>query len=90
MTRVRTLDLVVDGLAEVVQQAGALRELDVDAELGGHDAGEVADLERVLEHVLAVARAELQAAERADELGVQAVDAASRTRPARPPRGSAG
>ena len=39
---VRALDLVVDGLAEVVQQAGALGELHVDAELGGHDAGEVA------------------------------------------------
>ena len=74
--RVRTLDLVVDRLAEVVEQAGALRELDVDAELGGHDAGEVADLERVLEHVLAVAGAVLQAAEGADELRVQPVDSA--------------
>ena len=74
--RVRAFDLVVDGLAEVVQQSGTLRELHVDAELGRHDAGEVADLERVLEHVLAVARAELQAAERADEFGVQPVDTA--------------
>ena len=43
---VRALDLLVDALADVVEQAGAARELDVEAELAGHDAGEQADLDR--------------------------------------------
>ena len=48
------LDLMVDGLADVVQQAGALGHLHVGAELGGHVAGEVGDLQRVAQHVLPV------------------------------------
>ena len=71
---VRAVDLVVDRLADVVQQAGALGDLDVGAELGGHDAGEVGDLDGVVQDVLAVARAELEAAEDLDELGRHAVD----------------
>ena len=39
---VRALDLVVDGLADVVEQAAELGGLDVGAQLGGDDAGEVA------------------------------------------------
>ena len=38
------------------------------AELGGHDPGEMHDLERVLEHVLSVARPEAQPPEDRDEL----------------------
>jgi hypothetical protein len=41
---VRTLDVVVDRLAEVVEQTRALGELNVDAQLRSHDAGQVADL----------------------------------------------
>ena len=37
---VRTLDLVVDGLADVVEQAARLRDLDVGADLGGDDRGQ--------------------------------------------------
>ena len=48
-----TLDLVVDGLAEVVEQARTLSEAGVDAELGGHDGAELGDLDGVLEDVLA-------------------------------------
>ena len=70
----RAVDLVVDRLADVVQQAGALGDLDVGAELGGHDAGEVRDLDGVVEHVLAVAGAVLEAPEDPDELGRHAVD----------------
>ena len=44
------------------------------AELVGHHRGQVGALDRVREHVLAVARAELQAAEDADQLGVEALD----------------
>ena len=71
--RVRALDLVRDGLADVVQQRGAARGLGRGAELVGHHRGEVGALDRVREHVLAVARAVLQAAEDADQLGVEAL-----------------
>ena len=67
----RALDLVRHRLADVVQKRGALRRLDAGAELGGHDPAEVHDLEGVLEHVLAVARAVAQAAEDLDELLVE-------------------
>ena len=72
--RVRALDLVRDGLADVVQQRGAARGLGRGAELVGHHRGEVGALDRVREHVLAVARAVLQAAEDLRELGVEALD----------------
>ena len=61
--RVRTLDLVVDGLADVVQQAAHLGDLDVGADLGGDDRRQVAGLDDVVEHVLAVAGPELEPAE---------------------------
>ena len=73
--RVRALDLVVDRLADVVQQAAHLGDLDVGADLGRDDRGEVARLDRVVEHVLAVARAVLEPAEQLDDLGGQARDA---------------
>ena len=41
------------------------------AQLGGHDRRDVRDLDRVAEHVLAVARAVLQAPEHLEQLGVQ-------------------
>ena len=67
----RALDLVGHRLADVVQERGALRGLHARAELGRHDPGEVHDLERVLEDVLAVARPVAQPAEDLDELLVE-------------------
>ena len=52
-----------------------LAALDVRAELGRDDRGEVARLDAVDEHVLAVARAVLEPAEELDELGREARDA---------------
>ena len=54
--RVGALDLVVDGLADVVQQTAHLRDLDVRADLGGDRGREPARLDDVVEHVLPVAR----------------------------------
>ena len=56
---VAALDLVVDGLADIVQEAGALGGGHVDAELGSEQAGNVRNL---------------QAADELDEVGMQAVD----------------
>ena len=72
---VRALDLVVDGLAEVVKEAGPLGCDLVDAELGGHDAAERGDLRGVGQDVLSERGAIAQRAEGLDELGVQVVDA---------------
>ena len=72
--RVRALDLVRDGLADVVQQRGAARGLGLAPSSVGHHRRQVRALDRVREHVLAVARAVLQAAEDADQLGVEALD----------------
>ena len=51
-----------------MQECRALRRLDRGPDLRRHDSGEVDDLERVLEDVLAVARPEAQPAEDLDEL----------------------
>ena len=61
---VRALDLMVDRLADVVEQAADLGGLDVGAQLRGDDRREVARLDAVEEHVLAVAGAVLEPAER--------------------------
>src|SRR5438105_9486126 len=63
------------GLADVVQQRGPAGSLGTRAELVGHHCREPRDLDRVGEDVLAVARAELQAAEQLHQLGVQPLDA---------------
>ena len=57
------LDLVREGLADVVQEGAALDQCRLDAQLGGHDAGDVRGLDEVSEHVLAVAGAVLEPAE---------------------------
>ena len=73
---VGAFDLVVNGLAKVVEQAGALGPFYVHAQFGGHDAGQGGHFQGVLEHVLGVAGAVLELAEQAHELGVDAVNAA--------------
>src|SRR4029079_17757265 len=72
--RVRPLDLVVDRLADVVEQTAHLGDLDVGAALRRDDGREVARLDHVIEHVLAVARAVLESAEELDDLRRQPRD----------------
>src|SRR5690242_4531305 len=73
--RVRALDLVVDGLADVVEQPRQLGDSDVGADLGRHHRGEIADLLGMVQHLLPVAGAETQDAEVADDLRVQTLQA---------------
>ena len=68
---VRALGLLLDRLADVVQEARAPRGLDRQVELGRHRAGQEADLDRMLQQVLRVARAELELADQAGQLRVQ-------------------
>lgn len=66
---------MVDGLADVVQQTGALGFLDVHAELGGHHAAQGGNFQRMLEHVLREAGTVAELAQKADEFGMDAVHA---------------
>ena len=71
---VASLDLVVKGLADVMQQAGTAGQLNVDTQFASHQAGQPGNFQRVAQHVLAVTGAVLQAADELDQVGVQAVD----------------
>ena len=72
---VRAVHLVVDGLADVVQEAPPAADVHVRAQLGRHRGGEEGDLQGVGELVLAVAVAELEAPHGADQLLGQPVHA---------------
>ena len=65
------LDLVIDGLADVVEQAAAPGQGAVQAEFIGHDLAEEGDLHAVLEDVLAVAGAVAQAPQQVGLLAVE-------------------
>ena len=71
----RALDLVVHRLADVVEQAGAFGLLHIQAQFRGHHAAQKGHFERVLEDVLAVTGAVLQAADQVDQVHVHAVGA---------------
>ncbi len=71
----RQFGLVVGHLADVVEQTRTAGGLGVEAQLRGHDAGQVGRLACVLQEVLAVGGAVLHLADHTDQLGVQAVDA---------------
>jgi hypothetical protein len=61
----------VDGFADVVQQAAALGDRVVHAQLHGHQRRELRDLERVHEHVLPVRRAVAETSEELEDLGME-------------------
>ena len=67
--------LVIQRLADIVQQTRALGGMDVGAQLGGHHAGDMGHLNRVLQHVLAIAGAVMETAQQLLQLGMQAADA---------------
>src|SRR5918993_72786 len=69
---VGALDLVVYGLADIVQQGCPAGDLDVGAELLGHHTAEVGHLHGVGQHVLAVGRAVLERPEKPEEVVVHA------------------
>ena len=84
---VRALGLVVDRLADVVEEAARLRRLDVGAELGRDDGREAARLDNVVQDVLAVAGAELEPPEQAQDLRSAGPGRRRRRRPPRRPGG---
>ena len=70
---VGALLLMVDGFADVMQQAGALGQLNVRPQLRSHHAAQVADFDGMLEHVLAVAGAVAKTAQQLDQFGMDAM-----------------
>ena len=72
---VGALLLVGQRLADVVEQAAPLGELDVGADLGRQHPRQPGHLLRVLEAVLAVRRPVLEPSHQPDQLGVEAVHA---------------
>ena len=73
---VGALVFVSENLANVVEQCAASREIDIETELGGHDAGEPGNFLRVIEDILAVARSPTHAANEFHQLWMQAVHTA--------------
>jgi len=69
--RVRALHLVAHRLADVVQQRAHLRDLNVRAHLGCQHGSDMGSFDRVIELILAVARAIFQPAQQFDDLWVQ-------------------
>ncbi len=70
-----SLDLVVQGLADVMQQAGAAGHGDVDPQLAGQQPGQPGHLHAVGQRILPKAGAVLEPADQLDQVGVQAMDA---------------
>ena len=57
-----------------MEQTGAFCQRHVHAKLGGHETGEMGNFNGMLQHILTVAGAILQAAEQLDQLRMQLVD----------------
>src|SRR3989344_6441918 len=72
---VRTRHFMVDSLSDVVEQRPRARDGRVSAQFFRKHAGEMRHLDRVVEDVLAITRAEVEAAEDHKELRVQIRDA---------------
>lgn len=69
-----TLDIMVDGLSEVMKQTGTLGGHDVDTKLGGHDSAQLGNLERMLQDVLPEGGTIAQSAQGSDDLRMQVMD----------------
>ena len=67
--------LVVNGLAQVMEQAGTLCHGDVHAKLRGHQTGDMGNLNGVVQNVLTVRGTVLLASQNLDQFGVQVVNA---------------
>src|SRR5881394_4330600 len=71
--RMGSIDILVGGLANVVQQSGATRDVPGSPELNRNQGSKIGGLNQVAKHVLSVAGAELQLAEQVDQPRMQPV-----------------
>ena len=70
----RSLNLVVNRLADIVEKTGALGKRRVETELGSHDAAKLRNLLGVRENILSKGSAVTESAERLHDLGVKIMD----------------
>ena len=66
---------MIDCLAEIVQQAGALGHANVHTKLGSHDCAKLRHLDRVLQNVLSKRGAVAKGAKGLDDLRMKIVNA---------------
>src|SRR3954470_12417311 len=71
--QVRAFHLAIDRLADIVDERGTDRNVGVEPDLTGHDAGQPRDLGGMCEHVLPVAGAVLEAAHQPVDFRVKIV-----------------
>ncbi len=71
--RMAALHLMVHRLADVVQETRTARDRAIEPELVGDQLAEVRDLDRVAQHILAIAGAEPEAPHRLDDLRMKAL-----------------
>ncbi len=67
----RTLYLMADGFADVVQKSGFFSQIGVRADFRSDGRGQMRHFHRMKQNILAVAGAESQTAEHSNELGVK-------------------
>ena len=73
-TGVCAILVVIHGLANVMQETALLRKLDICAQLGGEDTGQLRHFHRMCQLVLSIRSAEFQATHHAQDFSVQAGD----------------
>ena len=73
--RMRSFDLMRQRLADIVQQRSAARLLFVESQLGRHRAADERSFDRMHQHILRVAVAELEHPEQLDQLRMDSVHA---------------
>jgi hypothetical protein len=72
----RTLDLMINRFADVMQEGPRASDGSVNAELRGKHAGDMGHFDRVLEHILPIARPEMEAPQERDKFRIEPYDAA--------------
>ena len=65
---------MIQGFADIMQQAGAAGDGGIQPQFAGHNTGQVRHFQRVIQHVLTVAGAVTQPTQQLDQFGVNAVD----------------
>src|SRR5579875_3805213 len=66
------LDLLINGLADVMQQGGGLADVHIGSQLMGDGARENSNFDRVSQHILTVTGAEMEPPQDLEQLGLQA------------------
>ena len=69
----RTLALVIQRLAYIVEQTRSLGQCDIQTELSGHESCQMCDLDRMFQHVLTVGRPVFEPSQKFHQFRMQVV-----------------